>query len=90
MLPRPDAASAAFARQSRRSRAPAFRQCRQRRRGACRRRERCVSVILVDANLLVYAYVAFLSQHARAREWFDEQLNGAAMVGLPWPSLLPS
>ena len=45
-------------------------------------------MILVDANLLVYAYVASLPQHSRAREWLDEQLNGAAMVGLPWPSLL--
>lgn len=43
---------------------------------------------LVDANLLVYAHVASLPQHERAREWLDDQLNGAAPVGLPWPSLL--
>ena len=45
-------------------------------------------MILVDANLLVYAHVASLRQHERAREWLDEQLNGAAPVGLPWTSLL--
>lgn len=45
-------------------------------------------MILVDANLLVYAHVGSLPQHARAREWLDERLNGAAPVGLPWPSLL--
>ena len=45
-------------------------------------------MILVDANLLVYARVASLPQHARARAWLDERLNGTASVGLPWPSLL--
>lgn len=45
-------------------------------------------MILVDANLLVYAHVASFPQHARAREWLDERINAAAPVGLPWPSLL--
>lgn len=45
-------------------------------------------MILVDANLLVYARVASMAQHIRARQWLDERLNGAASVGLPWPSLL--
>ncbi len=45
-------------------------------------------MILVDANLLVYAHVGSMPQHARAREWLDGRLNGAAPVGLPWPSLL--
>ncbi|MBP1595856.1 MAG: domain protein family protein [Acidobacteria bacterium] len=45
-------------------------------------------MILVDANLLVYAHVQSLPQHARAREWLDQRLNGVAPVGLPWPSLL--
>jgi uncharacterized protein len=43
---------------------------------------------LVDANLLVYAHVSSSPQHERAREWLDEQLNGVAPVGIPWPSLL--
>ena len=45
-------------------------------------------MILVDANLLVYAHVASMPQHHKAREWLDARLNGAAPVGLPWPSLL--
>jgi len=45
-------------------------------------------VILVDANLLVYARAATLSQHAAARAWLDRQLSGTTHVGLPWPSLL--
>lgn len=45
-------------------------------------------MILVDANLLVYAHVASMAQHARARTWLDDRLSGAASVGMPWPSLL--
>ena len=45
-------------------------------------------MILVDANLLVYAHVASFPQHQRARTWLDGRINAAAPVGLPWPSLL--
>lgn len=45
-------------------------------------------MILVDANLLVYAHVASMPQHDAARDWLDGRLNGMAPVGLPWPSLL--
>jgi toxin-antitoxin system PIN domain toxin len=45
-------------------------------------------VILVDANILVYAHVSSFAQHQAARDWLDQQLNGAAPVGLPWESLL--
>ena len=45
-------------------------------------------MILVDSNLLVYAYVSSLPQHKAASAWLDERLNGSAPVGLPWPSLL--
>jgi hypothetical protein len=45
-------------------------------------------VILVDANILLYAHVTDFDQHAVAREWLDGRLQGPARVGLPWPSLL--
>ena len=45
-------------------------------------------MILVDANLLVYAHVSSTVAHARARTWLDGQLNGASQVALPWASLL--
>lgn len=45
-------------------------------------------MILVDANLLVYAHVESLPQHALARDWLDVRISAAAPVGLPWPSLL--
>jgi uncharacterized protein len=45
-------------------------------------------MILVDANLLVYAHVRSFQQHERARAWLDSQFNGNSRVGLPWHSLL--
>jgi toxin-antitoxin system PIN domain toxin len=45
-------------------------------------------VIVVDANLLIYAHAAALPQHDDARVWLEQQLNGRHRVGLPWASLL--
>lgn len=45
-------------------------------------------MILVDANLLIYASAPETPQHDAARGWLDERLNGSARVALPWPSLL--
>ena len=45
-------------------------------------------MILLDANLLVYAYVTSLVQYRAAAAWLDQQLNGNAVVALPWQSLL--
>jgi uncharacterized protein len=45
-------------------------------------------VILVDANLLLYAKLSSYDEHDAAHAWLDDALNGRARVGLPWPSLL--
>jgi len=45
-------------------------------------------VILVDANLLIYARIQSYPQHQSARDWLDAQLNGQTPVGLPWESVL--
>jgi predicted nucleic acid-binding protein len=45
-------------------------------------------VILIDANILIYACNEDSVQHGQARTWLDEQLNGPTRVGLPWASLL--
>lgn len=45
-------------------------------------------MILVDANLLLYAFVASMPQHQAAASWLDAQLNSSIIVALPWPSLL--
>ncbi len=45
-------------------------------------------MILVDANLLIYAVNAAAPQHVGARSWLDACMNNSARVGLPWASLL--
>ena len=45
-------------------------------------------MILVDANLLLYAANQAAPEHARARDWLDARLNASPRVGLQWPSLL--
>lgn len=45
-------------------------------------------MILVDANLLVYAVMPEAVQHDAARTWLEDRLNEPARVGLPWPVLL--
>lgn len=44
-------------------------------------------MILVDANLLLYARDSGSEHHAAAITWLTRQLNGASRVGLPWESL---
>ncbi len=43
---------------------------------------------LLDANLLVYSYVESMPQHAKAKSWLDQVLNGVPRVGIPWHSSL--
>ena len=45
-------------------------------------------MILLDANLLVYANDADSPHHSEARSWFEDTINAPARVGLPWPTLL--
>lgn len=45
-------------------------------------------MILVDANLLLYAYDASSPQHAAARGWLEELLSGDERVGLGLQTIL--
>jgi toxin-antitoxin system PIN domain toxin len=45
-------------------------------------------MILLDSNLLLYAKFEDLPQHARAKVWVEEQLNGPARIGIPWQASL--
>ncbi|MGZ5932293.1 MAG: TA system VapC family ribonuclease toxin [Rhizomicrobium sp.] len=45
-------------------------------------------MILVDANVLLYAHFSSYDEHDRMRDWLDAQLGGATRVGLPWESVL--
>ena len=44
-------------------------------------------MILVDANILLYAEDASSARHAAARAWWDAQLSGTAPVCLCWTVL---
>ncbi|MDA2939115.1 type II toxin-antitoxin system VapC family toxin [Acidobacteria bacterium AH-259-A15] len=45
-------------------------------------------MILVDANLLIYAIDSDAPDHKIARRWLEKTLSSAARVGLPWIVLL--
>jgi len=44
-------------------------------------------VILVDANLLLYAYHARVEQHAASRAWLETVLSGPELVRFAWLTL---
>lgn len=44
-------------------------------------------MILVDANLPLYAEDSLSTHHTVARDWWDRQLSGSEPVGLCWPVL---
>jgi len=44
-------------------------------------------VIVIDANILLYAYDADSDKHAKARAWVEEVFSGASPVGLPWQTV---
>ena len=41
-------------------------------------------MILVDANIVLYAYHPRADQHASCRSWIEDAFSGATPVGLPW------
>ena len=45
-------------------------------------------MIVVDANLLLYAHDAGSAQHSAARRWLEDTLSGDEAVGLTWAALL--
>jgi len=44
-------------------------------------------VIVIDANLLLYAYGASSAHHEKARAWLQDVLSGAETVGLAWQTI---
>lgn len=45
-------------------------------------------MILVDANLLIYASSSTFPQHRAAKSWLDRQLTQTSRVGIPWQSVV--
>lgn len=41
-------------------------------------------MIVIDANILLYAYDKTSPHHAKARKWLELTLSSGAPVGLPW------
>jgi hypothetical protein len=45
-------------------------------------------MILIDANLLIYAHNTFAQQHERAKQWLLAALDSGEAIGLSWVTLL--
>lgn len=45
-------------------------------------------MIIVDANLLIYAIDADSPNHNKSRAWLEQTLSGTEEVGLPWVVIL--
>lgn len=45
-------------------------------------------MILLDANLLIYAYDSAAAEHARARSWLERRLSNNEAIGLSWITIL--
>ena len=45
-------------------------------------------MLLLDANLLIYAYHAESGEHAAAKVWVESAFSGTEAVGLPWLTIL--
>ena len=41
-------------------------------------------MIILDANILLYAYDSGSPHHAKARSWIEHVFSGATPIGLPW------
>ena len=41
-------------------------------------------MIVLDANILIYAYDSGSSRHTKARDWVEKTFSGLESVGLPW------
>ena len=45
-------------------------------------------MILVDTNVLLYAYQRRASQHDRCRVWVETEFTGADAIRLPWATVV--
>lgn len=45
-------------------------------------------MILIDANVLIYAHHAGMAEHQRSKQWLERTLESAEPVGFSWVTLL--
>jgi len=44
-------------------------------------------VIVLDANMLLYAYDADSEKHSKARAWIEQVFSDGTPIGLPWQTV---
>jgi uncharacterized protein len=44
-------------------------------------------VIVLDANILIYAYSASSAEYDRAHKWVEDTFSGDELIGLPWQTI---
>jgi uncharacterized protein len=44
-------------------------------------------MIVLDVNVLIYAYDATCNEHTKARKWVEEAFSGDEQIGLPWQTI---
>lgn len=44
-------------------------------------------MIVLDVNLLLYAYDGRAAAHERARQWWQSAVSGTELIGLPWQTI---
>ena len=44
-------------------------------------------MIILDANILLYAYDNGSMLHSKARSWVEDVFSGTAPIGLPWQTI---
>lgn len=44
-------------------------------------------MIVLDANILLYAYDSSSAKHARARAWVERVFSEGTLVGIPWQTV---
>lgn len=45
-------------------------------------------MIVLDANVLLYAYDSSSRTHERCRVWLESALNGESRIAIPWQTIL--
>jgi toxin-antitoxin system PIN domain toxin len=44
-------------------------------------------MIVLDVNLLIYAYDTTCKDHGKALEWIEKAFSGDEIIGLPWQTI---
>lgn len=45
-------------------------------------------MIILDINILLYAYDSTSSHHTKARKWLEDTFSGETLVGISWQTVV--